>query len=155
MINLINELKKAYNGDAWHGSNTMSLLSAANPAKVFIHPIPNGHSIAEIVLHLICWTEEVTDRINGISAKEPTNGDWPAPKEMSEQEWKMILDNFKKVNETLIDQLHSLATNEWVNRTKDERNRELGTGVSNAELVNGLVQHHAYHSGQIALLLKF
>jgi hypothetical protein len=32
--------------------------------------------------------------------------------------------------------------------------RSLGTGVSCREMIHGLVQHNAYHSGQIALLRK-
>jgi uncharacterized damage-inducible protein DinB len=38
--------------------------------------------------------------------------------------------------------------------TNDPRNRELGTGVSYYELLHGIVQHDAYHSGQIAIVRK-
>jgi len=34
------------------------------------------------------------------------------------------------------------------------RDRALGAGVTRAEMVAGVLQHNAYHSGQIALLLK-
>ena len=155
MINLVDELQKAYNGDAWHGGNTLSLLVTANAEKVFTHPIPNAHSIAELVLHLTCWTEEVLERINGQEAKEPVNGDWPAPIEMSETEWDEILNQFKSANQRLIGTLGNLNSSNWSNEVKDKRNPSLGSGVNNAQLINGLIQHHAYHSGQIALLLKF
>ena len=155
MINLVNELTKAYNADAWHGNNVLTLIKEANPQKVFTHPVPNAHSIAELVLHLTAWTEEVLDRINGKAAKEPSRGDWSLPRENSEQEWEHIVADFKSVNESLIGSINHLNTEHWNNFVNDERNRELGTGVSNAQLINGLIQHHAYHSGQIALLLKF
>lgn len=155
MINLVDELQKAYNGDAWHGSNTLSLLLEANPEKVFSHPVPNGHSIAELVLHLIAWTEEAIERVNGKSAQEPARGDWPAPIEMSLTEWNEILNQFKAANQELIEILIDLKSPNWSNEIKDERNPSLGSGVNNAQLINGLIQHHAYHSGQIALLLKF
>ena len=71
MINLVEELKKAYNGYAWHGNNTLSLLVTADVQKVFNHPIPNAHSIAELVLHLTAWTEEVNERIKGHWQKSP------------------------------------------------------------------------------------
>lgn len=155
MINLTDELKKAYNGDAWHGNNVLNLLLLANPAKVFTHPIPNAHSLAEIVLHLTSWTNEVADRLKGLNAKEPEKGDWPEPKEMSETEWQIILEDFKSANQKLITQLHTIKDDQWLVSINDKRNLELGTGVNNAQLINGLIQHHAYHSGQIALLLKF
>lgn len=155
MVNLVDELSKAYNGDTWHGSNILSLIESANPQKVFTHPIPNAHSIAELVLHLTAWTEEVIDRIEGQVAKEPSRGDWPLPIEKTEDEWYKSVTDFKWVNEKLIRLITDLTSSDWSSTVKDQRNRELGTGVDNSQLINGLIQHHAYHAGQIALLLKF
>ncbi|MFD0942171.1 DinB family protein [Pedobacter boryungensis] len=155
MINLVDELEKAYNGDAWHGSNALNLILKADTQKVFTHPIPNAHSIAELVLHLTAWTEEVLDRIQGKEAKSPTRGDWPTPIEKTEQEWEIIVKDFSSANERLIAAANNLLPAQWPNIVVDKRSPELGTGVNNAQLINGLIQHHAYHSGQIALLLKF
>lgn len=151
-MNFIDELQKAYKGDAWHGNNTLSILLNADPGKVFTHPVPNAHSIAEIVLHLTAWTEEVNERLEGMPAKEPVRGDWPQPKDYSTAEWDLIIKDFKKANERLI---ASLTDVEWSTEVVDARNPALGTGVDYAQLVNGLIQHHAYHSGQVALLSKF
>ena len=41
-----------------------------------------------------------------------------------------------------------------VSEMLDDRNRELGTGVTYYELLHGIVQHDAYHAGQIAILKK-
>ena len=38
--------------------------------------------------------------------------------------------------------------------TNDPRSRPLGTGVSYYELLHGIVQHDAYHAGQIAILKR-
>jgi uncharacterized damage-inducible protein DinB len=35
-----------------------------------------------------------------------------------------------------------------------DRDPALGTGVTHRAMLNGLVQHHAYHTGQIMLLRK-
>jgi len=155
MINLVEELQKAYHGDPWHGGNVLDLLLIANPEKVFTHPIPNAHSIAELTLHLIAWTEEVIERINGSAAKMPSRGDWPLPKENSTDEWNKILGEFKEANEQLLATIDQLDPEQWATVVKDKRNPALGTGVNNAQLINGLIQHHAYHAGQMALLLKF
>lgn len=155
IINLTNELAKAYDGDPWHGGNALDLILSANAEKVFTHPVPNAHSIAELALHLTAWTEEVIERIKGSAAKEPVRGDWPVPDENSAAEWERIVEGFKKANGELIELCSELGNEQWNAPVKDKRNPALGTGVNNAELINGLIQHHAYHAGQIALLLKF
>jgi uncharacterized damage-inducible protein DinB len=38
--------------------------------------------------------------------------------------------------------------------TNDPRNPPAGTGVTCYELLHGIVQHDAYHAGQIAILKK-
>jgi uncharacterized damage-inducible protein DinB len=153
MINLIDELKKAYNGDAWHGNNVLNLLLKTNPQKAFTHPIPNSHSIAELVLHLTAWTEEVTSRLEGTQPKEPLRGDWPEPIEKSEAEWSLIIKDFQKANEKLLDLIQKFPQeNAYWN---DQSNLGIDTKVNKAQLINGFIQHHAYHSGQIALLQNF
>ena len=42
----------------------------------------------------------------------------------------------------------------WDDRVGDSRDAALGTGVTYEQTVLGLVQHLAYHGGQIALLRK-
>lgn len=155
MFNITNEIKKAFNGDAWHGNHTMQILNNVSPENAFQYFAPNIHSIAEIALHLTSWTEEVTSRLMGDLAVEPKMGDWPSPQEKTPQAWERIIFNFKVANEELIRHCETIKDNQWNEHIKDKRNAALGTGVTNMELLNGLIQHHAYHSGQIALLSKF
>ncbi|PWS27331.1 hypothetical protein DHW03_06860 [Pedobacter yonginense] len=155
MFKITNELQKAFNGDAWHGNHVMQTLNNVKPENAFEHFIPNAHSIAEIAMHLTSWTEEVTSRLLGNLASEPALGDWPMPQEKTPKAWEKIIFNFKVANEELIRQCEVITENQWQDHTNDERNLALGTGVTNIELLNGLIQHHAYHAGQIALLSKF
>lgn len=155
MFNITNEIKKAFNGDAWHGNHVMQTLNNVKPENAFVHLIPNAHSIAEIALHLTSWTEEVSSRLTGNTASEPELGDWPIPTQKTPKDWEKIIFDFKISNEELIRICESIKENEWNDETTDERNTSLGTGVTKIELLNGLVQHHGYHSGQIAILSKF
>lgn len=152
-INLISELKKAFNGDSWHGGNLMQQLNFVKPENAFHYFIAHGHSIAELVLHITAWTDEVNSRLLGAVAKEPAAGDWPMPNSHTRKEWEKIVFDCKTSNEELIRVCERLSKADWQAVVKDDR--ELGVGVSNTELINGLIQHHAYHSGQIGLLLKF
>jgi len=155
MFNITNEIKKAFNGDAWHGNHVMQILNNVKPENAFKHFVPNGHSIAEIALHLTGWTEEVTSRLMDESAAEPAMGDWPIPESETPQAWEKIIFNFKIANEELIRLCESMKDRQWNEYTKEERDPVLGAGVTKIELLNGLIQHHAYHAGQIALLSKF
>lgn len=155
MLNLTHEIQKAFNGDAWHGNHVMQVLNNVDAKKAFSHFIPGAHSIAEIALHLTSWTEEVKARLTGKVASEPEMGDWPSPDSKTPPAWEKIIFNFKIANEELIRVCEGMHRNQWDDPTQDERNPSLGTGVTYAELINGLAQHHAYHAGQISLLSKF
>lgn len=151
MIDLAKELKKAYSGDAWHGNNLSSIISSVKDEYVFRRPIPHAHTIAELVLHLKAWTDEVISRLMGAEAKEPENWGWPEVMEESIVAWETILRGFHVANEKLINFTLMMTEDQW----KERVNYPSGAKVSNYELVNGLIQHHAYHGGQISLLLKF
>jgi hypothetical protein len=58
------------------------------------------------------------------------------------------------VNVNLIGVIQHFPAEQWDEPILDERNRELGTGVSYEALIEGLTQHHIYHTGQIALLTR-
>jgi len=155
MLNITNEIQKAFNGDAWHGNHVMQVLNNVKVENAFEHFIPQAHSIAEIALHLTSWTEEVTSRIMGMPAGEPVKGDWPIPESETPQGWEKIIFDFKVANEELIRQCMELDSNQLDGKVVGESNTMAATGVTKAELLSGLTQHHAYHAGQISLISKF
>ncbi|MCZ4245442.1 DinB family protein [Pedobacter punctiformis] len=155
MFNITVELRKAFNGDAWHGNHIMQILNQVKPENAFKYFITDGHSIAEITLHLTSWTEEVSARLMDKIASEPAMGDWPTPQNKTAQGWEKIIFDFKVANEELIRVCDSIKGQDWHEWVKSESSAALGKGMDKVELLNGLVQHHAYHAGQIALLTKF
>ena len=50
--------------------------------------------------------------------------------------------------------VRALSESKVLEPTNDPRVRETGAGVSHYTLLHGLVQHDAYHAGQIAILKK-
>jgi uncharacterized damage-inducible protein DinB len=146
------ELQKILSGDAWYGSPVYDIIDKVTFESAYEKPPGSIHNIAEIVLHMIAWTEEVMDRMNGLSAGIPTSGDWPETGAPDEQKWQNYVDDLKLVNVNLIGVIQNFPEETWDEPIKDERNREMGTGVSYEELIKGLIHHQIYHSGQIALL---
>jgi uncharacterized damage-inducible protein DinB len=152
---LVDQLERTHAGDPWHGPSRASLLADVTTEEARRRPAIGVHSIWELVLHMTAWTREVTRRLQGHKAADPEMGDWPAlPTTPDERAWRAALAALDEANTALRDMVHGLEDERLTMRVGDERNAPLGTGVTLAQTINGLVQHDAYHSGQIALVKK-
>ena len=54
----------------------------------------------------------------------------------------------------LVSAVRDLPETKLYEPTNDVRDRAMGTGVTYYELLHGIVQHDAYHAGQIGILKK-
>jgi uncharacterized damage-inducible protein DinB len=149
------QLRKGHSDDPWHGHAITDLLDGVTAEEAAAHPIPSAHSIWEVVLHMISWQNEVRRRLGGRPPSMPQEGDWPEPADTSEAAWRKEQDRLAASLSELIDDLagHKEKDLDTPGGTLD-RNPALGTGVTYRGMINGLVQHNAYHGGQIALLRK-
>ncbi len=154
---LSEELRKGYGDDPWHGSSTSALLKGVTAEEAAAHPVPDAHGIWEIVLHMTGWLNEARRRLCGGEPAMPEAGDWPEPSEPSDSAWQMDRSRLEKAVEDLLGVLAGL-NEENLDRLKGSieeiRNPALGSGVTHRAMINGVIQHNAYHSGQIALLRK-
>ncbi len=148
------ELSEVLSGDAWYGSPVYEIIDATTFDVAYERPPGGAHSVVEIVLHMIGWTEEVNLRMQGKEAGMPPGGDWPDAGEPDEERWQKLKDSFKLVNVALIDAISQVEDDKWQQPTNDKRNAALGTGVTYEALIRGLIQHHVYHAGQVAILNK-
>ncbi len=152
---LIDQLERAHAGDAWHGASRASLLADVSAAEARRRPTPAVHSIWELVLHMTAWTREVARRLEGHMAAEPEIGDWPPiPASPDESSWRAAIVALDEAHVALLKAVRAIDPPRLTTPVNDVRNRELGTGVTFAQTINGLVQHDAYHSGQIASVKK-
>ncbi|HEY4196292.1 MAG TPA: DinB family protein [Mucilaginibacter sp.] len=149
---LQHELQKVLSGDPWYGNPVYQIIEQVSFEAAYEKPEHTAHNIAEIVLHMIAWTEEVMDRMNGLTAGVPSSGDWPPIGTPDEQKWQNYVNDLKLVNVNLLGLIGNFPEEKWSELINDKRDRELGSGVTYEELVNGLIQHHIFHSGQIAIL---
>ncbi len=151
---LIDQLERAHDGDPWHGSPIKENLKGITAEQAARRP-PNGaHSIWELVLHATGWRNEVARRATGAPAQDPEQGDWPAVGDPTPERWKAALTALDASHARLVEVVRTMSDAKLLEPTNDPRNRELGTGVTYYELLHGIVQHDAYHSGQIAILKK-
>lgn len=151
---LADELRRGFDGDPWHGWSMTRILAGLDAAGAAARPLPAAHSIWEIVLHVTAWTGEVTRRLGGAPPAQPAEGDWPEVGATTPERWQAALAALAEAHRRLEGAVRALSPSQLGEMVGSERDIALGSGVTKAQLVNGLVQHDAYHAGQIALLRK-
>ena len=151
---LVDQLRRAHDGDPWHGSPLRGNLEGITHEHAARRPPGDTHSIWELVLHVTGWRNEVARRATGEPAAEPAAGDWPTVGEPTAERWQAALAALDASHQNLVKVVERITDQRLLEPTNDPRNRPLGTGVSYYQLLHGIVQHDAYHSGQIAIVKK-
>lgn len=148
------DLHQVYDGDPWHGSSITAVLNGVTAEMASTRPIPAAHTIWELVLHMAAWTREVASRVRGADARNPPE-DWPAPKfGAGEVGWKAAKDDLAEAHTELERAVDSIKAEDLMRWIGDQRDPSLGTGLPVGTVIRGLLQHHTYHEGQIALLKR-
>ena len=137
-------------GDPWYGNPVYTIIGHVSFEAAYEKPPGSAHNIAAIVLHMLAWTEEVMDRMNGLAAQMPSSGDWPDPGNPDEQKWQNYVNDLKLVNVNLMGVIQNFPEEKWDEPINDTRNAE--TELTYLEMMDGFIQHQVYHAGQIALL---
>jgi hypothetical protein len=145
---IADQLSRAYSGPAWHGPALKELLSDLTAERAAAHPLPQLHSIWEIVLHVNSWQEAALGALQGRAM--PTSSfpeDWPVIEGKDEQTWHTALERLERGNLELV-----AATREF----SESRLGEMvpGRDYSFYFLLHGVTQHNLYHAGQVAVLKK-
>ena len=148
------QLARAYDGDPWHGPSLRAALDGVDHRVASARPMQGAHTIGELVLHLTAWTREVTRRLDLGIAQDPAEGDWPPGRASDDPEWQRMLSALAHAHGALVSAVERLQDAELDTRIGDVRDRALGSGVSRYVTLHGVVQHYAYHAGQISLLKK-
>ena len=59
------QLRRAFEGDAWHGPALLELLQDMDAATAAAQPWSDVHSIWELVLHVSAWDNAASLRLGG------------------------------------------------------------------------------------------
>ena len=141
------QLNRSFRGEAWHGPSLQDLLSDVTFEQAASRPLPDVHSIWEIVLHITAWLDVVRRRLGGDPVELAPEQDWPGVTDGTESGWKIALGNLEGVHERLRGAVAALDPERL-----DEMVR--GKPYSIYFMLHGVIQHNLYHAGQIALLKK-
>jgi uncharacterized damage-inducible protein DinB len=142
------QLKRAQEGQAWHGPSLRELLDGVTAQQAAARPIPNAHSIWELVNHVIAWEQIALRRLNGEALAEiPDDMNFPPVKDTGEEVWQATLTALAASNRALRDGIKQIDDAK-LEATVPE------APYSYYVLLHGVIQHDLYHAGQIALLKK-
>lgn len=152
---VIDQLERMLEGDAWHGPALIETVREMSPEEALARPVPAAHSTWEIVLHATSWAREVARRARSGVAREPEDGDWPSPPaEPEARAWADALAALRAAHEELREAIRACPVERLDEPLHDERPPEPGPGRTLLATLHGLVQHDAYHAGQIAILRR-
>ncbi|MDQ6885981.1 MAG: GNAT family N-acetyltransferase [Gemmatimonadota bacterium] len=140
-------IERAMSGPVWHGDALEVLLAGVSAPQAAARPIPGAHSIGEIVRHLTAWTHIAAARARGEVVAPTDEMDWPPAPVDSDEKWEDARRLLGEGHAALASLAASLGT--------EPLDRPLPDGRTTIrEMLQGVVEHAAYHGGQIALLRR-
>jgi hypothetical protein len=156
---IADQLARAVNGPAWHGPSILELVRDVSPGQAAAKPLPDAHSIWELVAHTAAWLELVGRRLDGTAPRKVSQAmDWPPVDRASrsttangsaKKSWHADVDRLRRAADGLQRRIRSLD---------DEQLKEELPGLGNTWTtyitLHGVLQHVLYHAGQIAILKK-
>jgi hypothetical protein len=90
---LADQVRRAFDGDAWHGDSVLELLDGVDAKMAAAHPIKNAHSIWELVLHIAAWDGAVLERTGGSAVQLTGERNFPPVKDASERAWREAIEH--------------------------------------------------------------
>ena len=141
-------LHQSLNGPAYHGPSILEALKGVSAEVARRVPAGGGHSIWQVVGHVAAELRYAGDLLGGRAAPwiegETT---WPAVEDTSAAAWDQVKNELAEANRALVDIVEQLE------------DAILATELTSVRrtyyvMLHGLVQHNAYHAGQISLLRR-
>jgi uncharacterized damage-inducible protein DinB len=144
---ILDQMDRAFAGDAWHGPSLESLLDGISGEDASQHPVRGAHSIWELVNHIAAWNSIVRQRAEGTAVAVSTEMDWPPVWEATEMTWQRSLAHLRDCRARF---------RAVVRKLPEDKLDEIVPGKDHSlyVMLHGAIQHDLYHAGQIAVLKK-
>ena len=136
-----------YDGNPWLDINIHDTLESILPEIAAKKLKPDANSIWEIANHLISWRENVLERVKGKVLITPNHNYFVPIADPTAQAWKSTLERFE------------ISQQNWLSFLAGFSEKDFGKVYPNNdhtyyEHIHGIIQHDAYHLGQIVMLRK-
>jgi uncharacterized damage-inducible protein DinB len=144
---IADQLFRMVEGDAWHGPSVRALVADVPADVAATHSIAGAHSIWELVHHMTAWAVIARRRLGGEIVDPTPAEDWPAVDIVSPAAWATATQALERSHADLRRAVLALGDSHLEDRTP-------GKPHSLYVLLHGVVQHTAYHAGQVAVLKR-
>ncbi|MCX2681326.1 DinB family protein [Galbibacter sp. EGI 63066] len=148
---LISKLKNSFEETPWYGDSVLKIISGIDSRWVNTVPANSKNTIAKIVQHMINWRLLALEKLKGnltYEIKIDSADDWPEVFINNESEWNALLDKLKKSQRDIIAFLSTKNDAFLTQQTP-------GRSYNHEYLVEGIIQHDIYHTGQIVMIAKY
>ncbi len=144
---IVDQLKRAFEGGAWHGPGVLEILKGVTAAQAVARPFRNAHNIWELVLHITAWEGACRRRLEGDRAELSDSEDWPSVGDTSELTWEQA--------KTFLVEGHRRLRAAIAETVESRLDEPILPGMPSVYVtLHGVIQHDLYHAGQIAILKK-
>ncbi|QNL51262.1 DinB family protein [Olivibacter sp. SDN3] len=147
--NLVKQLQEVQDGDLWIDENFSKKIDHLEEDEALMRPIPEMHSVAEIISHLLEWRKSTIIKLNGgastLTEKSPEN--WKSNDELKKIGWKQLKKDFYASQYNLI-RLIEVKDDQFLAQ------KYLDTSYTYQYFLDGMIHHDCYHLGQIGIAIK-
>lgn len=140
-------LDDIYDGSPWIDVSLVGTLKDISAERAAKKVAPQWNTIWEIVNHLISWRLNVLQRIQGKIITTPENNYFEPVADTSAAAWQGTLQRLEE------------SQKQWIKVLKKYKKADLEKEYPNNHMtyyehIQAIIQHDAYHLGQIVLLAK-
>jgi len=142
------QLRRALEGEAWHGPSLLESLAGVSAEQAAARPIAGAHSIWELVLHLGSDYGLVLRRLSGNGRQLAPAEDWPSCPPPTEENWRKAVQEVTRLNQELRQAVRGFP--------EERLDQPLVPEVPYTAYTQfiGVTQHSLYHAGQVSLLKR-
>jgi uncharacterized damage-inducible protein DinB len=137
------DFQRVYDGNPWLGKSIQKSLHGIDAEHAFHRPIPNGHTIVELLRHMISWRQVLIEKLKRSGKPQPPQKTTFQTEKFGKNQseiWDNLQTEFEKQHGEIQDLLGNLI---------QKPRKPLPMRV-----IHGVIQHDIYHLGQIVLLKK-
>ena len=136
-----------YHGDPWLDVTLQKTLDGITAERAYKRPIPTGNTIWEILNHMIAWRKTVLKRVQGEIVDSPADNYIQKITDSSNKAWQQTLQDLETTQKEWIYMLSTFPEADFEKEYPSNKH-------SYYKHIHGIIQHDAYHLGQIVLLAK-
>lgn len=148
VMRLEEQLRLALEGEAWHGPSVLETLAGVSAEQASSHPIPDAHSIWELVLHIGSDYALILRRMAGDGRELTQEEGWPSCPPATTENWEQAVEALRRMNQKLREAVRAFPAERL-----DEPLVPQVPYTAYTQFI-GVTQHNLYHAGQISLLKR-